>query len=77
MMRLRAAHINDFRSGRKETAGLAEVRRRCPRYLVELSLVLHGPHVASYGQLLRQLFVLGCKPFYDLLQGELQLPAVV
>lgn len=48
-----------------------------PCYLVELPLVLDGPDIASYGQLLRQLLVLGCQPFYDLLQGELQLPTVV
>lgn len=46
-------------------------------YLVKLPLVLYGSHVASYGQLLRQLLILGCQPLYDLLQRELKLPAVV
>lgn len=44
---------------------------------MELSLVLHCPDVAPYGQLLGQLLIFSCQPFDDLLQWQLELPAVV
>lgn len=52
MMELHTAHFNDLHSDINRSASSAEALRGCPHYLMELSLVLHGPHVASYGQLL-------------------------
>ncbi len=38
---------------------------------------MHRSHITTYGQLLGQLLVFSCQPFDDLLQGQLELPAVV
>lgn len=44
---------------------------------MRLLLLLHQEHIATQGQLRRQLLILLAQPVDDLLEGHLQLPTVV